>query len=117
MAIGTHEITGKKITGLQELKQRIQRLFRTRKGTLVIKRTYGSDMPKQVDRKIVPGYRLDVYAEAAETLANPVNEINDEFKLHQTHMAIDNETGDVSLILKGEYLVDGRVVTLEGIGL
>ncbi|MCW7553650.1 hypothetical protein NX722_13635 [Endozoicomonas gorgoniicola] len=117
MAIGTHEETGKKIDGLPELQQRIQRLFRTRKNNLVIRRAYGSNLPKLVDKKTVPGFRLDVCAEAAETLANPANEIHDEFKLHRTQLDINNETGAIDMVLVGEYLVDGEIVRLEGITL
>ncbi|WP_422134954.1 hypothetical protein [Endozoicomonas sp. ALD040] len=117
MSIGTHEITGKRLEGLPELQQRIQRLFRTRKVTLVVRRAYGSNLPELVDKKTVPGFRLDVYAEVAEALANPANEINDEFKLHQTQMTVDNENGEVQLSLLGEYLVDGQVVKIEGITL
>ncbi|MGI9278197.1 MAG: hypothetical protein ACR2PX_00995 [Endozoicomonas sp.] len=117
MGIGTHEITGKRLEGLPELQQRIQRLFRTRKVALVIRRAYGSNLPELIDKKTVPGFRLDVYAETAETLANPANEIHDEFKLHQTLMNVDHESGEIELTLLGEYLVDGDVVKLEGITL
>lgn len=117
MAIGTHEITGKKLEGLPELQQRIQRLFRTRKGNLVIERAYGSNLPNLVDKKTVPGFRLDLYAETAETLSNPANQIYDEFKLHQTQMSVDDSSGEISLTLVGEYLIDGQTVKLEGITL
>lgn len=99
------------------MRQRIQRLFRTRKGELVLRRTYGSNLPDLVDKKTGPGFRLDVYAQTAEALANPANEINDEFVLHRVQMNADQETGSIALALLGEYLVHGQVVTIEGIKL
>lgn len=117
MAIGMDQHTGRKITGLEELKQRISRLFKTRKGALLIRRDYGSNLPELIDGKVNDDYRLDIFAETAAALADPANELVDEFKLHRTHLNADIETGVVSLDLDGEYLVDGQIVRLEGIRL
>jgi len=115
MAIGMDQLTGKKIEGLAELKQRIQRLMHTRKGTLLLRRDYGSNLPQLVDSKITPNFPLELYAETSTALADPANELVDEFKLSQVKM--NYEDGDVSLTLQGEYLVDGSQVTMEGITL
>lgn len=115
MAIGMDQHTGRKLTGLDELKQRIGRLFKTRKGSLLLRRNYGSNLPNLVDGKVTEDFRLDIYAETAATLADPANEINDEFKLHRTTFTGDLSRGEVAVDLEGEYLVNGETVTLEGI--
>lgn len=117
MAIGMDQHTGRKLTGLEELKQRINRLFKTRKGSLLLRRNWGSNMPELVDAKVTDDFRLDIYAESAAALADPANEIYDEFKLHRTVLSGDLENGEVVVDLEGEYLVNGELVTLKGVQL
>ena len=112
MAIGMDQHTGRKLSGLEELKQRINRLFKTRKGALLLRREWGSNMPDLIDAKVTDDFRLDIYAESAATLADPANEIYDEFKLHRTVLSGDLENGEVAVDLEGEYLVNGELVTL-----
>ena len=115
MAHGMNQTNGQAISGVAELQQRIARLFRTRKGSLLIRRNYGSNLPRLVDGKVTEAFRVDLYAETAAALADPANEINDEFRLRQVRMHYKD--GDVSLDLDGELVASGEPITMEGIRL
>ena len=115
MAHGMNQTTGLSITGVAELQQRIARLFRTRKGSLVTRRNYGSNLPRLVDGKVTDSFQVDLYAETAAALAEPANEISDEFRLRQVRMHY--EDGNVSLDLDGELVASGEPITMEGIRL
>ncbi|WP_162558592.1 dTDP-glucose pyrophosphorylase [Saliniradius amylolyticus] len=108
-----NESNGAMITGLAELKQRIQRCLRTRKGTLPLRPLFGSNLPELIDAKMTPGFDVDVYAEVAATLAEPANEFRDEFTLHRSYLEIDGH--NTVITLEGEYLISGEPVTLEGV--
>jgi phage baseplate assembly protein W len=61
--------TGKMIDGLDELFQSIEVICVTPKGTRVLRRNFGADLPDYVDRGIGPLSVIDWQAGIAEALA------------------------------------------------
>lgn len=113
MAVGTDINTGARISGLVELKQRIARLLRTRKGSLPFARRYGCNLPYLVDGKITEQFKVSVFAEAAVALAEPENGIVDDFVLNQ--VVIDFADNVLSVNLLGDYLLEGKKYWIDGV--
>lgn len=115
MAVGLHEKTGLLIEGVEELTQRIQRCFKTRRGSLPLDRSYGSNLPSRVDKKITPELEIDIYADVADALAHPPNGFNDELKLVKSWLVYGEN--QVTLSMDIELLFDGSVVEISGLAL
>ena len=110
MTIGMHSDTGKQLSGLDELWQRVTRLLKTRKGTLVGRRGYGSDLPALVDGNLTATFVLDLYAATVDAVADPDNGLSD-FTLKKTEAIVEGNA--VVLYLTGEYA--SELVTLNGV--
>ncbi|END5526328.1 dTDP-glucose pyrophosphorylase [Vibrio vulnificus] len=115
MATGIHEITGELITGLEELRQRIQRCMRTRRRTVPLNRSFGSNLPERVDRNITPELEMDIYADIAEMLAHPPNGFNKEIKLNKVW--IESGENEMSIGMSVTLLFDGQVEEISGLRL
>ncbi len=119
MSTGVNAVTGQPISGIDELRQRINRLFSTRKGSLPLhRRPYGSNLPNLLDKKITPEWRMDLFAETAAALADPENGFTDELRLQRTYLIVTGEEvlqGSVELSLDLELLLDGRVIRMDGV--
>ena len=111
--MGMHQHTGRVIGGVEDLQQRIGRLLNTRKGKLPLRRGYGSNLPHLIDRKVDESYRIELFMETANALADPENELVEELKLDKTYM--DYSDGKVSVSIDAEMLVNGKTITLIGI--
>lgn len=67
MALDRH--TGKAITTEEErIRQSIADILTTRRGTRVMRREYGSDLPALIDGPISPETELDLYAAAVDAI-------------------------------------------------
>ena len=66
--IGIGIQTGRKIEGTEHLAQSIHDILTTPKGTLVMQRAYGSDLPKLIDEPINGENLIDLYQATAEAL-------------------------------------------------
>ncbi|KFK53467.1 dTDP-glucose pyrophosphorylase [Vibrio vulnificus] len=113
MSTGIHEITGELITGVEELRQRIQRCMRTRRRTVPLNRSFGSNLPERVDRNITPELEMDIYADIAEMLAHPPNGFVDELKLNKVWL--ERGENSVSISLDVTLLFDGSVERITGL--
>lgn len=115
MSEGINEKTGYIIDGVAELKQRIQRCFKTRRGTLPLNRAYGSNLSYHVDKKITPELAIDIYADVADTLAHPPNGFTDELKLVQSWLEYGEN--EVTLSMQVELLFNGSIEEISGLSL
>lgn len=118
MATGIDVSTRLLISGVPEIRQRINRLFSTRKNTLVLRRSYGSDLPDLLDKKTTPQWVIDLYAETANALADPANGLSDEISLERVYLRNSvNElmAGKVELALEVEMLLNGERVLIDGV--
>ncbi|MDM5178517.1 GPW/gp25 family protein [Massilia sp. DJPM01] len=107
---GINALTGKRLGGITHLRQSICDILTTPIGTRVMRRDYGSRLPRLVDAPINSETILDMYAAAAEALR--LNE--PRFKLHKA-VIVNAVPGHIEIDLIGEYLPEGRVIKLDGI--
>lgn len=107
---GINASTGKRLGGLQHLRQSISDILRTPIGSRVMRREYGSRLFQLIDAPLNRTTLLDLYAATAEALER----WEPRFKLESVQ-AVAAEPGRIELDLIGEYLPDGQTITLDGI--
>lgn len=102
--------TGKRLSGLDHLRQSIRDILTTPIGTRVMRRDYGSRLYQLVDAPLNSATVLDLYTATAEALATWEPRIDVE------DVSADQvEHGRVRISLTGTYLPDGQQVTIDGI--
>lgn len=107
---GVDSKTGKSLAGIDHLRQSIRDILTTPIGSRVLRRDYGSQLPRLVDAPLNMSTRMDFIAATADALQRW------EPRLRVTKIGIAQPTpGVVALDLTGIYLPDGREVTLDGI--
>ena len=107
---GTSATTGKALGGIDHLRQSIRDILTTPLGSRVMRRDYGSRLFQLVDAPMNRSTLLDIYAATAEAIAR----WEPRFKV-QSVVASSAAPGSVTLDMTGEYLPDGRQITLDGI--
>lgn len=92
--------TGRRITGIDHLKQSIADILLTPLGSRLERRTYGSLLPGLIDQPDNARTRLRCYAAIASAL------MNWEPRLRVTRVGIEsgNTPGKATVTLEGEYL-------------
>jgi phage baseplate assembly protein W len=107
---GTNALTGKRLSGIDHLYQSITDILTTPIGSRVMRRDYGSRLFELVDAPINRGTLADIYAATVDALARW------EPRIQVTQVkAASAEPGRVTLDITGNYLPDGKAITLEGI--
>ena len=107
---GIDNTTGKTLDGLAHLKQSIRDILSTPIGTRVMRREYGSRLPRLVDAPLNPDTVVEIYAATAEAL----QKWEPRFGL-QSVTTEACEPGKITLTLTGVYLPDGREITMDGV--
>lgn len=107
---GTDANTGKPLDGLAHLQQSIKDILTTPIGSRVMRRDYGSRLPRLVDAPMNRATLIDLYAATAEALLT----WEPRFSVQQV-VAVSAAPGRVELMVTGEYLPDGQHVTIDGI--
>lgn len=100
--------SGQALTGIDHLKQSIRDILTTPIGTRVMRRDYGSRIPELVDAPLNRGTLVQIYAAAADALA----QWEPRFSLTNIK-ASEVAAGSVSIDLEGKYLPDGHPLRLE----
>ena len=111
--IGINNKTGKHITGIEYLRQRITDVLTTPIGTRVMRRDYGSRLFDLIDAPITKMTVINYYAATAEALSKPINGIHD-FKLTKVYVSRVS-IGRLQIDIDGFYLPDMKKIKLEGI--
>ena len=107
---GTSAITGRRLSGVDHLRQSIRDILTTRIGTRVMRRDYGSRLPELVDAPLNRETIVDLYAATAEAIATWEPRID-----VQQIRAEQPEPGRVTLSLEGIYTPTGQAITVDGI--
>lgn len=107
---GTSATTGKSLSGIDHLRQSIRDILTTPIGSRVMRRDYGSRLFELVDAPMNRSTLLNLYAATAEAIST----WEPRFKLQKV-VASSAAPGAVVLDMTGEYLPDGKVVTIDGI--
>jgi hypothetical protein len=110
MALGLNRETGEPLDGYAHLRQSIKDILTTRKGTRVMRRDYGSDIPALVDRPVDDEVKVDIYAATADALLTWEPRI----RLLSVDV-LQISVGVIEVSMTAEYLPDGKVISLEGI--
>lgn len=108
--IGIDATTGKSLGGIDHLRQSVRDILTTPIGTRTMRREYGSDLFKLVDAPMNGSTLLAIYGATIAALDRW------EPRLKVTSVkASEAAPGRVVLDVTGEYLPDGKIVTLDGI--
>lgn len=107
---GTNAATGKRLGGIDHLRQSIRDILTTPIGSRVMRRDYGSRLFRLIDAPMNRSTLLEVYAAAADALER----WEPRFSLELVQ-AVSAEPGRLELDLTGKYLPDGQTITLDGI--
>ncbi|QKN87909.1 tail tube intiator [Acinetobacter phage vB_AbaP_Alexa] len=108
--LGINAETGKRLDGLDHLRQSIRDILTTPIGSRVMRRDYGSRLFQLVDAPINRDTITDIYAATAEAL------LKWEPRVDVTQVKITNAVpGQIELMLYGNYLPNGQAITIDGI--
>lgn len=110
---GMNKTTGKALSGVDHLWQSVEDILTTRKGSRVMRRDYGSNLPELVDEPFNEETRMDMIAETADAIAKWETRIS-VTAVSITH-TYTNGKAKVEIDVSGDYLPDGTSIKLEGI--
>lgn len=102
--------TGKRLGGIEHLRQSIRDILTTPIGSRVMRRDYGSRLFQLVDSPLNRGTILELYAATAQAIAK----WEPRFAVQKVSIA-SAEPGAVVLDVTGLYKPNGKTVTLDGI--
>lgn len=104
---GMSRATGKELADIEHLRQSVADILTTPKGSRVMRREYGSNLPRLVDRPVNQSLLASIRAETVDALARWEPRLRCErVQLNQVGQ------GFVSMDLTFTYLPDGREVSL-----
>ena len=107
---GVDANTGKALSDVEHLRQSVRDVLSTPIGSRVMRREYGSQIFRLLDAPLNRSTLMDVYAATAEALKR----WEPRFDLTRISASM-LQLGVVLIDLTGNYLPDGRVISLEGI--
>jgi phage baseplate assembly protein W len=108
--IGMDKQTGRAISGLAHLKQSIEDILTTPKGSRVMRREYGSDLFSLVDQP----YSQMMVGDITMAVSQALLRWEPRFELQSVAVS-KVESGAVTLDISGIYLLNGEALTLDGI--
>lgn len=107
---GINAKTGKRLTGLDHLRQSIEDILKTPIGSRVMRRDYGSRLHELVDAPLTPDTLIEIYAATYEAIRKW------EPRLRLTQVRAANvQDGELSLDLVGYYRHNGEEIVLRNI--
>ncbi len=104
-SIGINRRTGKVLVDWEHVKQSIEDILETRVLTRVMRRNYGSNVPKLIDAPMNDYSLLMFYVATAEAL----DLWEPRFKLLEVYFVDASAAGNTSLRLIGDYLPRGHL--------
>ena len=108
--IGMNASTGAALDDMAHLRQSIRDILSTPIGSRVMRRDYGSKIYRLIDAPMNRSTLLAIYAATADAIHKW------EPRLRLSKMRIVSAApGAIELDLTGEYLPDGRIITLDGV--
>ncbi len=107
---GMSATSGTALGDIDHLRQSITDILTTPIGSRVMRRDYGSRLYQLVDAPMNRSTLMDIYAATAEAIAR----WEPRFRVQRV-LASSAAPGSVTLDIQGEYLPDGRAITIDGI--
>ena len=108
--VGMNAVTGKPLDGIDHLIQSIRDIFTTRVGTRVMRRDYGSELPRLIDQPMNQALLLEIFVAAIDAL----DRWEPRFRIKRVFVAAA-VPGTLTLDVAGTYLLDGREIVVKGI--
>jgi len=112
---GMHKDTGKPLSGLEHLRQRVEDILRTAPEALVLRRDYGSELFGLIDAPLTPEVLARLTAATAGALDKWEPELKTVSVVVGTEGSEQVRAGHYSITLSGYYMPTGEPVELEGI--
>lgn len=111
---GMSNASGGALDGIWHLRQSVVDILTTPIGARVMRRDYGSELASLIDENLTQLTIARIYAATVDALDKW------EPRLRIDRVQIDASTddleqGQISLTIYGQYLPDGRDITLEGV--
>lgn len=112
--VGMNNRTGRRIEGIEHLRQSVITILTTPIGSRVLRRDFGSRLYELLDKNITQSLRLRMSAATVDAL------LKWEPRLDVKRVLIDpagedNAQHTVSIAIEGVYLPNGNPVTLDGV--
>ncbi len=107
---GTSATTGRRLSGIDHLRQSVRDILATPLGGRVMRRDYGSRLFALIDAPMNRGALVQIYAAAIEALQRWESRIVVE-RVTASHAG----PGTITLDIRGTYLPEGRPILLDGI--
>lgn len=107
---GTSATTGRRLSGIDHLRQSVRDILATPLGSRVMRRDYGSRLFALIDAPMNRGTLVQIYAAVIEALQR-----------WESRIAVERVTasraapGSITLDIRGTYLPEGRPILLDGI--
>lgn len=105
--------TGRRIEGIDHLRQSVVKVLTTPLGSRVMRRDFGSGLFDLIDKNITASLKMQMFAATVEALRKWEPRI--EVKRVTVDPVEDDAHHKMSLSIDGTYLPNGRPVTLSGI--
>lgn len=107
---GMNVRTGRRVSGVEHLRQSIINILSTPLGTRIYRREYGSRLFALLDQPMNQAWQVEIYAAVAEAL----NRWEPRLALQQVEVH-KQQDGRVLIDVTGEYLLDGQSITIDGL--
>jgi len=107
---GMNAITGRRVEGIDHLRQSLRILLTTAIGARVMRRHVGASVPALLDNPINGEFIAEIYSAVVVAIFT----FEPRFRLSSVAVA-DITEGEITLDLEGEYLVSGESIRLEGL--
>jgi phage baseplate assembly protein W len=102
---GLDRITGKPLDGWAHVAQSIAVLLTTPKASRVMRRHFGSDLPRLVDKPLSPATIVDFYA----ATAGAIGAFEPRFKIVRMKVGGATANGELTLDCEGIYFPRGHL--------
>lgn len=110
MLNGISRTTGDALAGIEHVRQSIADILTTPIGSRVMRRDYGSLIPRLIDQPMNDGIRLEVFAAAADALRRW------EPRIIVRRVEIDRDpTGKLAITVRALYRPLGEEITIDGV--
>lgn len=107
---GTSSTTGRRLGGIDHLRQSVRDILATPLGSRVMRRDYGSRLFALIDAPMNRGTLVQIYAAVIEALQRWESRI-----VVERVTASRAAPGSITLDIRGTYLPEGRPILLDGI--
>jgi phage baseplate assembly protein W len=110
---GMNASLGAELGGFDHLKQSVQDILTTPKGSRVMLRDYGSDLFSLIDQPLTRETEMAIIAATIGALTT----WEPRLQVDSVQVAGDPASGQIAISLQGTYLPDGQPISISGLKL